>query len=530
MSTLEENCTDFLPERNWVFGTKTLDCIDGQSLYDNVVFDTGLVQLIAVAAASVLVNISLFVTTIRKEVHPKFRLLPSRRLCITIHIFAGVVEYCAGLIAWFIPGEYTSYASQTMAIASMVHCLSTLYQIPIVFGLHIVMVPGYLYVVACKAIAAVNLFMFPSCYIRVLVLFNIMSNYAWTRVFITMFIYFSIFERCQYATALLIASAITLPSLGPGMVLYAVLAIALYVRFLSCIYRNAEDKYALCFYETSGNPFDNKSLENIFLAALEVDEETKQAQEGSADETEKKNVLEDRLIRRLFEGMDSNNDGSITPEDAKHYALKMKEPKVYHKLQDAFKARIKAGQNTNIDFLTFAGLFQQQGLLMYSKAVPRLRERIGIASKTKNYEFQARIIFDVIDRNSEDKITLSELGVVLIEFGLPPSEVRYLFLRYDRDNSGFIDFDEFTRYFRPLWRYAFREFVSKMETWDRKKARIERLQKLEDEIFNNEQDQFQSYRKSIRQSQKLERREGQENLQLSGTNMKTSSESLEERL
>lgn len=496
MSTIEENCTDFLPERNWVFGLKTLDCIDGQSLFDNVVYDTGLVQLIAVASASVLVNIGLFINTIRKQVHPKFRLLPGRWICIALHIIAATIEFASGLIAWFIPGEYTSYATRTMAIASLVHCATTLYQIPIVFGIHIVMVPGYLFVTVCKVLTAVNLLLFPSCYIRVLVLFNVMSNYAWTRMFISLFVYFSIFEGCQYATALLISSAITLPSMGPGMMLYAAIAIALYIRLLSVLYHNSGDKLALMFNETSGNPFNNKSLENIFFAALEVDEKSRSAEES--------NTLDEKIIKILFDGMDTNGDGLITPDDAKHYALKVKEKEVFLKLKRAFQDRLEADEETEIDFETFRSLFSEKAVFRSHDSAKQLREKVAVARKQRDYDFQAKIIFDLLDRNSDNKITLNELGIVLIEFGLPPSEVRYLFLRYDGDNSGFLEFDEFKKYFRPLWRYAFNEFVVKLKTWDRKQRRINRLKEIEDAKFAGEQDSFREFRKSARISRNVE--------------------------
>jgi Ca2+-binding EF-hand superfamily protein len=60
-------------------------------------------------------------------------------------------------------------------------------------------------------------------------------------------------------------------------------------------------------------------------------------------------------------------------------------------------------------------------------------------------------MFTIIDDDGDRKISMNELQKALHNFGVPlasDSDLQNLFARFDRDNSGTIDFDEFLQALR----------------------------------------------------------------------------------
>ena len=69
-------------------------------------------------------------------------------------------------------------------------------------------------------------------------------------------------------------------------------------------------------------------------------------------------------------------------------------------------------------------------------------------------ELQARFIFNHLDLDSSGNLELAEIELLLMEWGLDSEEVsRYL--KKFGGGDGKIDFEEFYRGMKPVWRFGF---------------------------------------------------------------------------
>ena len=88
--------------------------------------------------------------------HPKFLLRTMRKVSIRDHAISGVIEICAGVLAFFLKDPKPAVTVQVIA-AIFFHIPADIYQTPNVFGVRIIMVPAYALIVALKLVCAINL-------------------------------------------------------------------------------------------------------------------------------------------------------------------------------------------------------------------------------------------------------------------------------------------------------------------------------------------------------------------------------------
>ena len=84
-------------------------------------------QTLAVCVLSMLANIGVVAYHSTFPPHPKFTLLPRRRLCLHIHIAAGIVEIFGMTVAFFAANP-TPFAYLAVAAAFLGHIPSAIYQ------------------------------------------------------------------------------------------------------------------------------------------------------------------------------------------------------------------------------------------------------------------------------------------------------------------------------------------------------------------------------------------------------------------
>ena len=130
------------------------------------------------------------------------------------------------------------------------------------------MVPAYIFVVGAKVVAAINVLINPFCYMRVLVLFNVLSVYSWTRVLIVIFGRLKIFPGGRYSVGLLVATAVCLPGMGPAVLLFFILFILAYVWSLRLYYGSSSWKFLHLLGENSSNPFDHSTFNALFTEGM----------------------------------------------------------------------------------------------------------------------------------------------------------------------------------------------------------------------------------------------------------------------
>lgn len=93
--------------------------------------------------------------------HPKFMMVPLRRICLMAHILSGTAEIIVS--AWAIFGALITpdvelplvALSIAQSVAGFVHCISAAYQTPIVFGARGFMTPGYAMLISLHAAVSV---------------------------------------------------------------------------------------------------------------------------------------------------------------------------------------------------------------------------------------------------------------------------------------------------------------------------------------------------------------------------------------
>ena len=193
---------------------------------------------------------------------PKFLLRAPRKLSIRLHVLSGTVEIISFVVVWCwgLGGTAAQDATwrtreqltRVQCLASMVHLATALYQTPIVFGTQVralhfplshsfshtnlkspcaeqaVMIPAYLGCILAKSACTWDLWYNLNCARKCLRLYNILSIYTWCRVFIGLFGRTVMFQDSLYSVSILLAGAVCLPSMGPGMMCIAFLVIGAY--------------------------------------------------------------------------------------------------------------------------------------------------------------------------------------------------------------------------------------------------------------------------------------------------------------
>mmetsp|Transcript_11448 Transcript_11448/g.13126 ORF Transcript_11448/g.13126 Transcript_11448/m.13126 type:complete len:580 (+) Transcript_11448:329-2068(+) len=505
------------PKNDYSFlNDQTIDCVIGESIKDDsgtaiwerAYYDPFLVQQLCVGLLSMIVNFGVVYYHIIVPVHPKFQLRFARRWGMHIHVLSGLIEIFFGFSYWFVPGSVLSTWATVQCIASFIHCITAYYQAPIVFGVQAFMVPAYVFVVTIKWICAINLLLNPLCYVRSLVLFNILSIYAWVRVFVATFLYLRIFMSSHYSVAILMAGAVCLPGAGPAMVLFGNMFIFLYIISQRLYYGANSYTFLHQLNENTHNPFGNSMFRHLFKGAAggcPFIGGNKDVEEAESEERI------DAYLRPLFHSIDKAGDGVITVEEMKGFALNVKEPKLYSILNQKFSkyAQVSTVDNqTGIKYKDFKELAKGT---VYSHGVSglpgRMKEISDTVDETERKVLQAKLVFDVFNTTASDYLTVPELGSVLLEFGLPGSEVGRLFRMFDKNHDGKLEFDEFRKYFKPLWQFAYLEFA---RTYREEEADIIRNEKLREQMQSNLREEAGLYsqeveRDSLRLQQKKKR-------------------------
>merc|ERR1712087_799436 len=193
-------------------------------------------------------------------------------------------------------------------------------------------------------------------------------------------------------------------------------------------------------------------------------------------------------------------NGVVTIEEMKEFALNVKEPKLYQLLHEQFDkgqvVKSPVDQADGIDYVAFRKLAKGTA---YSHGVSGLKERMqeieNLSGDNKlQDEYKSKLVFDVFNKDGKGYLTVSELGMVLLEFGLPASEVRLLFRMFDTNHDGKLEFDEFKKSFKPLWKFAYSEFA---RTFKQEIAQSIRRKKYEDLISTALENTATDYRREV---------------------------------
>jgi len=356
---------------------------------------------------------------------PKYDLRWPRRLCLFLHVVTGTLEIVASIAIWFVEDcEYWGYAQGAISIA---HALTAAFQIPIVFGQQIIMIPCYSFLVCVKLFLAGLLIAYPCCMMTSLQLYLAHSVYAWVRAGYMVLRMLTLFEGHEYSVSILTAGFINLAGVNPASNVLAVLTVVAYAIFAKLFFSKETFAYQQC--ENHHTMFEGSYWNNVVAG---------HHGEGG----------DDRLrLEQLFHEIDADNDGYITLDEAKDAAVRISNSSMIELMSMYDAKRSVDGKPKTVTFEEFYQLMNIRGAI-----VTKLEEAQG---KKLTDQQKCRLIFDALDLNASGTLSIMELGLILRQFGLPKSEASKVVAMHDTDGDKEIAFDEFYTGFRPLWLFAY---------------------------------------------------------------------------
>lgn len=384
-------------------------------------------------AASALANVVVLFYHYSTPPHPKFLLLPERKLSIRIHVIGGSMELLFGLAA-IVTGD--PRLATCMALAALCfHIPSALFQTLAVFGARVVMVPGYLLCIGLHAFCAGMLLVHPESRLWLVNTFLVFNVYVWCRIFYFVFDLLELFPDSRYSAAILAAGVLVSPAvLGPIGPAAVAGFVGLYILLYLLLVRPSRERVLELCREKRRETLVHREIREIFEEAGEDPRRFPEADRKAA--------------QAWFERLDDDRDGALALEEVERLLASWNVP---DELVHAF-IRKYAGQSGRINFHRFYNCFWHVG---------SVRERArasGALPPPADDRERARQIFDQLDIDRSGHIELFELQLLLLEWGLPPDEVGRYAARFDNGDHRF-SFDEFYTKMRPLWDYASKEIL-----------------------------------------------------------------------
>lgn len=189
----------------------TPDCLDGAGpFFSHADYDSHIVAMLGIILVALPMNMTIvYHYAIDLPPHPKFLLLMRYRLITNIHIITGSIEIIAGVVMFFVASPV--HWVQVQAISSIIHAVSAMGLIRLLFGMKLFMNIIYGTGVVMKALLAVNVFLHPDCYRRALALTAFHTVYAWVRVIFVFLRTVNIMKETRYTTSVVLASVVVLP-------------------------------------------------------------------------------------------------------------------------------------------------------------------------------------------------------------------------------------------------------------------------------------------------------------------------------
>ncbi|MBW4675895.1 MAG: EF-hand domain-containing protein [Desmonostoc geniculatum HA4340-LM1] len=401
--------------------------------------ETEYYQKLILCGASILCNFYVLYYHYTNPPHPKFLMLPKRKLSIRTHVISGSIEVLFGVIAFF--SSNPEIPATIMALSAIIgHVTSSFYQTPIVFGSKSVMIPAYLFCVSLHLYAAVNLLLEPSSDFWLINTFLVLSIYVWCRVFYFIFTVFGIFKDNLYSASILAAGVLIFPSvLGVAGNLYFILCVLGYNALYKLIVNPTAADWISWTKESQRQTLIDEDAKELWVSNnLSINAEQ----------------LDDRAVAAaVFAQLDTNKTGTLDKEELK---ILWNEWQVPDSFINTFLAR-----HTDLNEFHFTNFYEQ--IWQIKGVKERLKKeslKLECLSKGKNIsnEEKCKIIFDQIDIDGTGYIDEFELKTLLLEWGLPSNEVEEYMKKYDENQDLKISFEEFFK-MRPVWSFAYSDII-----------------------------------------------------------------------
>ncbi|WP_017653719.1 EF-hand domain-containing protein [Fortiea contorta] len=396
-------------------------------------------QKLILCAASILCNFYVLYYHYTTPPHPKFLMLPKRKLSIRTHVISGSIEVVFGVIAFF--SSNPEIPAIIMALSAIIgHITSSSYQTPIVFGSKSAMIPGYIFSIGLHLYSAIHLLLEPNSRFWLINTFLVLSIYVWCRVFYFVFTAFGIFKDNLYSAAILAAGVLVFPSvLGVAGNLYFILFILGYNALYKLIMNPTGAEWISWTKESQRQTLIDEDARELWL---------------NNNLSVNSHELDDQAVAAVvFAKLDINKTGTLDKVELKT---------LWHEWQvpDSFINNFIA-RNTNFDEFTFEEFYEKIWQIKGVKQrlqTENLKTECLAKGKNISNEEKCRLIFDQIDIDRSGYIDEFELKTLLLEWGLPSNEVDEYMEKYDDNKDLKISFDEFFK-MRPVWSFAYSDII-----------------------------------------------------------------------
>lgn len=401
--------------------------------------ETEYYQKLILCAASILSNFYVLYYHYTNPPHPKFLMLPKRKLSIRTHVISGTIEIVFGVIAFF--SSNPEIPATIMALSAIIgHVTSSFYQTPIVFGAKSAMIPAYIFCVGLHLYSAIHLLLEPNSNLWLINTFLVLSIYVWCRVFYFVFTTFGLFKDNLYSASILAAGVLIFPSvLGVAGNLSFILFVLVYNAL-----------YKLIMNPT---PAEWISWTKEYQRQTLIDEDAKELWVNN-NLSINSDELDDRAVAAaVFAQLDTNKTGSLDKDELKTLWQEWQVPDSFI---NTFLAR-----HTDLNEFNFTSFYEQIWQIKGVKErLQRETLKLECLSKGKNIsnEEKCKIIFNQIDIDRTGYIDEFELKTLLLEWGLPSNEVEEYMKKYDENKDLRISFEEFFK-MRPVWSFAYSDII-----------------------------------------------------------------------
>lgn len=391
-----------------------------------------------IAFISTIVNIFIIFFHATHAPHPKFVMVLSRRVSMATHIIAGVVEISSAVSAIILIlflDTRIPLLGQIQACSAFFHIASAVYQTPIVFGAKGIMQPAYYLTEMLHLFFAVNLLLNPTSYELIMKTYLALCIFTWTRVYILCCMVLNILHDNEYTVSILMAGVTLFPFLmGPSSI--ALFLIGITLGFLIVRKLSKVDRF-----------------DSIYLALLHEHQygvaeltEFAKARQHAGVFLDRKDDL--KVATTVFSLWDTQNLGYIEVNQLTY-------------LRSRF--RISAEILRRIVLCLIAGDGQMKCDAFIYHVWPHMRNTTSTASMSPcdacvSDEQKAKYVFERLDFDGTGILEPSDLQKLLTAWGCPKSEVDcYMKMNRGADPTK-IRLEEFTTFYRPIWRFIFRMF------------------------------------------------------------------------
>ena len=337
--------------------------------------------------------------------HPKFTVLRKSRIIIRTHLISGTINVCLPIVAFCSANPKVSTPIMWITVGfDVIHLMTVIAQTPNVNGQRLLTVPAYQFIALVKVVSVAGLIhalLDDSLYEleRLEWLWTVWANhqtYAWVRVWMVLLYFCQAARESRYTLAVLIAGTI-----GAGQAYGFSVTIFLIVWLIG---------------------FNLWLRRKTYTLAARFAES-----KHTGDEQRELNLEMSAMLQYFHEA---------------HHGL-------YHDVR--YKHQPEVVQK--ILFETgYLKVVQDARGVDTSQLAPL---------RTIPDDVQARCVFESVDFDNSGSLDLLELAQIFITNGVSTETTQKMceeaFGKFDINNDGLIDLNEFTMAFKPYWAYQFAE-------------------------------------------------------------------------